>query len=357
MKRYLLLLLVCCGFHAAQAQLLNKLKERATNAVQSAGSGMPKIGGKAGQAAADKAVSTASQATEQQSIIFSKEPFREGQTTGTATDFGPTDNIYARVLLGRTIQEALEEHGKEDQPSVMMQVGLTTDVQEGFQTVTRYNYCSVVIPKADFKKKYFDLDVLPALNHITTRYVGQGNSKDHISTVFNYFGAEAPSPRFPFGKRRFKLEFGEGLVGYFDMTVNNWKEKKPLDARIAAIRNGVDNAVAKDTKLPAVFRTGGGKFSDPQLSTANIRRLLGSSVLKIAIEPGNVDYNVNKNALGVPVDKVTRPIWTVYKDDDGNCYFKKCYLIRKYEGGGKYGPLDVAATTAEEVQIACENVK
>lgn len=348
MMRHCLLLAAFCTFHAAPAQLLNRLKERATDAVQSAGS----VGARARQSAvdraADKATVTADRATEKQSVIFSKTPFAAGQTASTTTSFGPTDNIYARVLLPQTIYEQLAARGKEDEPQQAMSVGLL----QGGQTV----YCTVLIPKADYKKKYLDLDVLPAPGTGTTQYIGQGGMKDHISSIFHYFGAEAPSPSFPFGKQEFQLEFGDGLVGSFAMTVSNWKEKKLLDARLAAIVKGQSAAAAKGARLPAVFRTPG-KFSDPQLSAAALKQKLGAGTVRFAVEPGSADYTIHKNALGVPEYKLTRAIWTVEKGSDGSCYYTRYYLKREYEGGGKYGPLDFVASTADKVQIACENTK
>lgn len=109
---YLLLLAASFTFHAAPAHLLNRLKDRAVRAVQSAGAGVPSVGSKAPRTAENQASDAAGRATKRQGILFSKEPFKSGQTTGPATDFGPTDNIYARVLMAKSLHDQLAAKGR-----------------------------------------------------------------------------------------------------------------------------------------------------------------------------------------------------------------------------------------------------
>lgn len=82
------------------------------------------------------------------------------------------------------------------------------------------------------------------------------------------------------------------------------------------------------------------------------------TILKLTIDAaGGNDYNINKNELDIPTIKVTnKPVWLAFKED-GKCYFTKKYFTRDYEGGGKYGQLELAASTASVTPIACENIK
>jgi hypothetical protein len=230
MMRYLMLLAAICTFHAAPAQLLNRLKDRAASAVQAAGSGVPSIGSKARQAAtgaAENRADAAGRATEKQGIIFSKEPFKPGQTTSTATDFVPTDNIYARVLMAKTLYDQLAAQGKEEEPEQVLAVGI------GAGSGAPDEYVNLVVPKADYKKTFYDLDVLPAAGNAHTKYVGRGNPNDHISFIFTKFGSATSPSTIPFGKQLFTMEFdGENAPkGSFTMTVNGFPEKRALDAR------------------------------------------------------------------------------------------------------------------------------
>jgi hypothetical protein len=355
MMRYLMLLAAICTFHAAPAQLLNRLKDRAASAVQAAGSGVPSIGSKARQAAtgaAENRADAAGRATEKQGIIFSKEPFKPGQTTSTATDFVPTDNIYARVLMAKTLYDQLAAQGKEEEPEQVLAVGI------GAGSGAPDEYVNLVVPKADYKKTFYDLDVLPAAGNAHTKYVGRGNPNDHISFIFTKFGSATSPSTIPFGKQLFTMEFdGENAPkGSFTMTVNGFPEKRALDARFNTTLKAQAGAAAKSATLPAVFKAPG-RFSDPQLSAAALKQKLGAGTVRFAVEPGSADYIIHKNGLGVPEYKITRAIWTVEKDPAGGCYYTCYYLRREYEGGGKYGPLDFAATTADKTPIACENTK
>ncbi|GAB3634810.1 hypothetical protein GCM10027422_04000 [Hymenobacter arcticus] len=350
MMRYLLLLAAVCTFHAAPAQLLNRLKDRAANAVQSAGAGGPSVGGKARQAAENQASDAAGRVTDKQGIIFSKEPFKPGQTTGTATDFGPTDNIYARVLMPKTLYDQLAAKGKEEEPQQTLTVGI------GAGSGAPDEYVNLVIPKADYKKTFYDLDVLPAAGNAHTKYIGRGNPNDHLSFIFTKFGSSTSLGTIPFGKQLFTMEFdGENAPkGSFTLTVNGFPEKRALEARFNTTLKAQAGAAAKSATLPAVFKAPG-RFSDPQLSAAALKQKLGPGTVRFAVEPGSADYLIHKNALGVPEYKITRAIWTVEKAADGSCYYTRYYLRRAYEGGGKYGPLDIASTTADKTPIACEN--
>ncbi|MEJ7664426.1 MAG: hypothetical protein WKG07_35375 [Hymenobacter sp.] len=357
--RYLLLLAAFFTIHAASAQLLNRLKDRAVNAVQSASSGVPSVGGKARQvagkasgAAENQAADAAGRGTDKQGIIFSKEPLKPGQTTSTTTDFGPTDNIYARVLMATTLYDQLAAQSKEEAPEQVLTVGI------GAGSGAPDEYVNLVVLKADYKKTFYDLDVLPAANNAHTKYIGRGNPNDHISFIFTKFGNSTTPSAIPFGKQLFTMEFdGENAPkGSFTLAVTGFPEKRVLDARFVATLKAQASAAAKVARLPDVFKAPG-RFSDPQLSAAAIKQKLGAGTMRFAVEPGSVDYTIRKNELGIPQYKIIRPIWTFEKDTDGSCYYTHYYFQRQYEGGGRYGALEIAASTGDKVPIACENTK
>lgn len=342
-------------FYTADAQLLNKIKQKAKEVASEA------IGPKNSEssrsnnssAAGSNSVGNLVKPKEKTDIIFSN--IRGGTAK---TEFGLNDNIYGRIMLDQPLYKTLYDQDKDQEPFVLMPINLiylTGNVAHG-------EYVRLKIPKSDYNKNYIDFDILPAEGDVSSEYSLADNKATLVGPLAYFGDASAGGP--PFGRQEFWVNFGPNneYKGNFYFTVNNIRESHAVEKRLGQLRDNVSVAAAKVQQLPPVFSQPSGKNADPQLSLANLKKMMEDpsfKILKMTIEPGGTaDYNIQKNALDVPEYKITaRPLWVVYKDEKGQCYFSRFYFTRDYEGGGKYGPLKIAATTAQHTLIACENVK
>ncbi len=65
------------------------------------------------------------------------------------------------------------------------------------------------------------------------------------------------------------------------------------------------------------------------------------------------DWDVNKNDLGIPIDKEL--VFEVVAQHEGNCYLYRGRVYRTYEGGGKYGSKTVSGYFRNEL-MHCDNI-
>jgi hypothetical protein len=112
----------------------------------------------------------------------------------------------------------------------------------------------------------------------------------------------------------------------------------------------VANAFRYD-KMPPVF-SNPGKLTDPNATQAKIAAILKRDlpkrqILKWVAETYDGTYwHIAKDDYGLPRYKYFNPhIWMAYKID-GKCYIGHVTLRQVYSGGGTYGPLQVAFTSA-----------
>lgn len=271
-------------------------------------------------------------------------------------NFTSADNIYAHINLGKPLSEVLEDYRIKSEGDIRVTAKLTYEKNNAqYGEYSQYN-----VPKDELSKSEIILDVLPG-NDAKSQYY-QGSYKNHIGRVFNSWDKDGMASEIPFGTQRFELVFiaDELYSGAFNFTVKNRQELASVKQRIEGVDNAMDNAIASQTILPSNFAKSG-KFADPALTMPKIREMIqweGMTILKIAIENiGGSDWNVNKDEFDIPLRKVSnKPVWVAYKDK-GKCYFTKKYFTREYEGGGKYGPVELATSTADITPIACENIK
>lgn len=284
-------------------------------------------------------------------IWFSKT--RDGKAE---KNFTSADNIYAHIKLSKPLGEVLEDVRMNISGEVKVPTSLTYvlgNAQYG-------EYVTYKVSKDDLSKTEFILDILPG-SDAKSQYF-QGGYKNHIGRVFNSWDKDGMASEIPFGSQRFEMTFVDGSMyeGAFNFTVKNKQELASVKKRIEGVDNAMDDAIASQMTLPENFKKSG-KFADPALTMPKIKEMIqweGMTILKIAIENiGGSDWNVNKDEYDLPLRKVSnKPVWVAYKDK-GKCYFTKKYFTREYEGGGKYGPVELATSTADVTPIACENIK
>lgn len=365
MKKIIPILIALFFVQAANAQILNKIKQKAKQAANetisdvknsarsgSSSSNSSTSGSNQSESEVDKAVD-AVKPKAKSDIIFSS-------TRGGAakTDFGINDNIYGRIMLDEPLYQALYDNDQDKEPFVWMSINLIYVKNNA----ARGEYLKIKIPKEDYNKKYIDFDILPAANDVKSEYDMAGTQWILMTPLANFGDIAAGGADF--GTQEFWVNFGPNgeYKGNFKFTVANVREANAMKKRENEVRAGVSFAAAQTAQLPDVFSKPSAKNADPQLSFANIKKMLDAPdfrVLKMVIEAnGTADYNIQKNELDIPLYKITaRPVWVVYKDDKGQCKFTRYYFQRHYQGGGKYGPLEIATTTADHTPIACENVK
>ena len=355
MNRSIKIAAVCLIMAApAQAQILGKLKNiagKVDNAVKKTAGNVDKVTG--------TSVSSQIPGSDNNSY-FSDNSITFSKTRNGAAEknFTVNDNLYATVKLRKPLIDFLKSEGIENEPFYRMPVSLIYIKDNA----ARGEYTTVKIPKSDYGKTTLVLDILPAKGDAKSEYISGGQLKSAIARTLSSFDASSYTEN-EYGNRPFHFTFGQNdeYHGAFNFSVTNKAEQKIIAQRATQGQDAMGEVIASSTTLPPEFSRAG-KFADPQLSMANIRKMLGGggvTLLKVVVEDiSGGDYNIKKNALDIPEYKITaKPVWVAYKDTDGKCYFTRNYFTRNYEGGGKYGPLDVAATTASQTQIACENIK
>lgn len=286
-----------------------------------------------------------------ENIWFSKT--RDGKAE---KNFTSGDNIYAHIKLNKPLGQFLDDAGLDRSGENRLQVSLTylmNNAQYG-EFVT-YN-----VSTDDLAKSELILDVLPGSDAKSQYYMG--TYKNHIGRVFNSWDKDGMASEIPFGPQKFTMTFiAEDLFrGSFNFTVKNRQELASVKQRVNAVDQAMDQAIAAQTVLPESFKRSG-KYADPALTLANIRKMIqydGMTILKITIDDnGSSDWNINKDEFGIPLRKVSnKPVWLAYREN-GKCFFTKKYFTREYQGGGKYGPVELATSTADVTPIACENIK
>lgn len=356
MKKMILMALATGIVSMGQAQLLDKIKNKVNKAADEVNRTVNRASstGSSTGSASGSSTSTGNGSYQSSSIpadiVISNTP-----GGSPVKQFTTGDNIYAHIKLKTSIADYLDQQALDEPEYFHLPVNLRGD-QSGHS-----EFCNIRIPKAKFKQTEFDIDILPADGKNLAQYFIGDDIKTHLAMPLTYFSDYPEASDFV--KINYTLTVGlqgDKHEGNFAFTVVNPKDLKALKQRVEKIRDNMDVAVASDTKLPEAFSKASAKNADPALSVANMKAMIqkpGMTIIKAVVGQGDVDYDVVTNELGVPKFKINhRQFWVAYKFN-GQCYYTRFSFLRNYEGGGKYGQLQVAATTASNVMIACENIK
>lgn len=359
MKKILLLLAVIILPLQINAQIFDKLKKKAEKVINKT------------QDAAQPTESTTSpsrntkNSDDDEKKHLGKITFSRTRGGAPEKNFVSTDTIYARINFPQKLKEIIvggNGDELEEVKDVKMLMSLGFDTNDVYGGARHSTASELIIRNDELEQNFLDIDIVPDVNDVRSVFVVNGNLLININSRLGNFGDKV-SGGAEYGTTKFNVTFGgnEQFAGSFYITVSNIKEAKALQRRIDAINEQIEiGAKAAMTSLPAEFNKPSGKFADPQLSMAAIRTKLSDpsyTILKLVIEniPG-ADYEVRKNYSGIPEFKITaKPIWLLYKTNQGKCFFTRYYFRREHEGGGRYGELSVATTTAEQTPIKCEN--
>lgn len=316
-----------CIYQVANAQL-GKLVSKAKSITNNASSESGAEGAAKSESQSDP--SKSANVVKNAEIIFSSVKMNAG-TDGTKTSFQEGENIFARIALDKPVKSFINT----DMDAIYLMLNYKIDDEdEGYM---------ITLEPSNFDKNsnILDFDVVASSSFATTYY------RDLSLPSFIKKAMENVSPN---GKVEFKIKL-DSYAGSFtlqkksDASFTQWIDpicehsKQMMDEK--NVQKNEAN-MKKEDKLPEEFHKPSGKFDDPELSIANIRKYLSEKfhVDKIVIGPG-FDYDVRKDTDGLISSKVThRYILFSYKDDKtGKCYYNACLFYREYEGGGKYGNL------------------
>lgn len=337
---------------SAQAQLLKNIKDKAAGAMQGGSVDIP-IGRKKAAAGSGASESSGRPTSTKPNIYFDTTPPAEGARP-ERDSFTPTDNIYASIPLPGTLADfikasEIEPNEQDGKLYLPVYVSVMDGGGHGYESL------DVLLRPEDMGKRTLTLDILPAPGKATTPYRIGNKTARPASSVFLSVGGNY----VPYGKHPFLLKVGrnEEFKGAFELTIPDKATATALAARIEADRKQLERTLDMATELPAVLKGPQGKFTDPGLTDAAVRKLLGPDLIRYVIEPGSSDYSVVYNSLGVPMRKVSRDVWAIYKDEDGMCVCAHVQFVRQHEGGGKYGAPTRLQHVQDNVIIACEKAK
>ena len=154
------------------------------------------------------------------------------------------------------------------------------------------------------------------------------------------------------------------LEGEFNFTMNEADIETLVANRTKARESSRESAYRYD-KLPPVFANPG-PMSDPNATAAKISAILKRdlperTIMKFVAEKySGLQWHVANDEIGLPKYKYFNPhIWVAYRMD-GKCHVGSVTLRQNYQGGGRFGPLQVAFTSASEHEdgvIDCALVK
>lgn len=299
-------------------------------------------------------------------ILFSNKPFSSGGNPSNKTEFDATETIYARIIFDRPIKEVMEIPEDEDGELKLYSkflVRYTTSKGENW-TSLEDNLMFIDLEKGQKDKNYIDLDIMPSPEQATTVYRDGSSFLKWLSRV-DFEKMNEDSRYIKNGPQIVSIEIsgidGDAAYGEFSLPMTLEQQKTVVEPRSRQVEAKITENVTASRQLPDDFSKPSGSFNDPELSIANIKKLLSSEhpqILKVAIGADGIDYEVDRNDLGVIIAKYTaRRIWIVYKESDGKCYFDTVSLKREYEGGGQYGGLTRVPNNFEPYGIACQNIK
>ena len=309
-------------------------------------------------------------------LFFSNQPFTSS-ATNTKSSFTSADFIYGRMEIpSGTIKDAFRIK-ENDNKLAFLKCRLTV-LQNG-EEISYGSSNDYILVKDPVKNgSALNFDILPDPSKVTTVYsmlddfsagIGfnpistlimnghwpTGDYKVHIkiySETTNAYGDQQPEDKWPAIENEFDFKFNEDDAG--KILANKDKIKETTQ----------ENAFRYD-KLPDVF-SNPGKLTDPDATTAKIAAILkrdlpDREIIKWVAETYNGPYwHIASNDLGIPKYKYFNPhIWVAYRSN-GKCYVGDVTMRQVYAGGGTYGQLEVAFTSAGNVPdkgIDCNKIK
>ncbi|MBN2523313.1 MAG: hypothetical protein JXB24_08545 [Bacteroidales bacterium] len=271
-------------------------------------------------------------------ILFSDQPIVYGSEDPDQfkTEFTANDNIYGMVYMAGTVYEG---------PAYGTAI-YRIDADNGASTML----IKFLHNEEEIDYTYYPIDIIPDPDHAI-------HSLDPVEW------ADKLSKLSP-GTHHLKITYddmAEGVLNLDWSDVNSDELKS--NAKLAAENAGKNYASGK--QLPDAFRQPSGKYKDPDLQEANLKKLMLNKwsncqeIVKLVIEQNtDDDYLVYDTDAGLPSYKVTRAdCHAVYKGKDGWCYYVKDISFSKnYQGGGIWGPAFIDFERAH-IKIDCENVK
>ncbi|MGJ7031115.1 hypothetical protein [Niabella hirudinis] len=382
-------MVVCINSHA---QLLNKLKQKASAAVTTATEPSSK-NTSAGNTEAGIPASAATPSTPAKTnmkypftllsgakFYFSTQPFINNNT-GAKAHFTSQDFIYGRLELGsQTLSEAFK---LDAQPSkgfhclnygiLITPKGKSEDELQNTQTIqyTIYNRSRpILIKEEELKNTALNFDVLPEPSKITTLQ-GITTPPDKVSdfkfpagmdfytsdlNIRQYFPANGEYTvqvllwNYSFDDWGKPLEYEKNIVslGAFDYQFST-KDAATLSNDIKRRTDALETKEkmkSKLTKLPDWWKTSytpaGAMFSAAKL-TPMIKSYISQWGLtyishKIYPNSGTGWTLYTDSQTGLPVSRRSNAeIYLLYKDKDGTCHIASVTLDESYAGGGSYG--------------------
>ncbi len=264
-------------------------------------------------------------------ILFSKQPIIPGEEDPNqfTTDFTVRDNIYAMAYKDQKITGGGSKY--------LLQI-------DG----GNYEHIMFKHNEEDEGKTVYPIEIIPKVDKAI-----HGIDAKQFARVFSRL-----SPR----NHSIKIEF-EGTVGTFNINLAGMDAEKLKANAETATKNAQDN-YAKNRRLPKEYKQQSQKFSDQELSHANMKSILKKKWLNcdhimklIVLGDGTADdWLIYKNEVDIPTYKLTYPgIIALYKGKDGWCYtVKKIGFKRDYLGGGKYSKVKLSHGGVH-TKIDCKN--
>lgn len=275
-------------------------------------------------------------------ILFSDRPIIVGEEDPEQfkTEFTINDNIYAMVYLASTVEDQCGKSG---------QYYVTWDGGGGA------NYSNITFKhnQEDLDKSYYPIEIIPHPDKAI-----HGIDAKQFALILSRF-----SPR----NHELTVEFtgNREVRGTIKINLAGMDADKLKANAEKAVSNAQDN-YAKNRQLPPYFKRPTQKFSDSELSQANMKALLkrawdNCAEVKKVVVLGNGtadDWIIRKNDLDIPTHKSTNPeIIAIYKGKDGWCYFvENISFKREYAGGGKYTKVKYYGS-GYHAKIDCANIK
>jgi len=297
-------------------------------------------------------------------IYFSNTPFTTS-ASNTKSSFTSDEFIYARLELNAgTIKEFFKIREKDNLAYVKCKL---TVLQNGEEISYGSSNDYILIKDAVKSSNAFNFDVLPDPAKVTTVYSMLDDFSAGIG--FNPLSTLVMNGHYPDGNYKVHIKiYNETTNAYGDIQSEDkfpkiedefdWKFKEDDAEKILANKDKIkettqENAFRYD-KMPPVFSSPN-KLTDPNATSAKIlailkRDLPERQILKWVAETYDGPYwHVATDDFGIPKYKYFNPhIWMAYKIN-GKCYIGNVTLRQEYAGGGTYGQLQVAYTSAGSV--------
>ncbi len=308
-------------------------------------------------------------------IHFSNLPFTGTNVNTTKTSFTSAEYIYARLEIPSGTLKEVFKIKEGSMPFVKCKLTITQGGEVISYGTSRDH---VLLKDENLKSNILNFEILPEPSKANTLYsmtddfsagygfnpisglIQNGRWPDGDYTVnvkiysetYNAYGSLQDEEKWPSVDDEFDLKFKE------DDAVRIMANSKKIR------ETSVENSFRYD-KLPPVF-SNPGKLTDPNATLAKIAAILKRDlpkrqILKWVAETYDGTYwHIAKDDFGLPRYKYFNPhIWMAYKID-GKCYVGSLTLRQVYSGGGTYGPLEVAYTSAGSLPdkgIDCIKVK